>query len=317
MKKKRKEQNGLLTQPFSVRMKKDWKRNYFAYFLFIPVLVWFLVFHYGPMYGIVVAFKDYKPLLGISGSKWVGFKNFIDFLTGPYFLRTLKNTVMQNLWGLVLGFPAPILLALLLNEVRSAGFKRVAQTITYMPHFISLVVMCGILRMFIDSDGLITRLVNLVTGTEHVSLLSYPNFYRPIYTLSGIWQGIGWGSIIYLSAMASIDPGLYEAAEIDGAGRLARMWHITLPCILPTIMILLIRNIGGMLSSGYEKTILLYNPLNYEVSDTIGSFIYRKGLVEGSFSFSAAAGLLNSVVNILFLVTANTLSKKYTEVSLY
>lgn len=305
------------TKPFGTRLKKDLKRNYFAYLVFIPVLIWYLVFHYGPMYGIVIAFKDYKPLLGIAGSKWVGLKNFVDFITGPYFFRTLKNTVMQNLWHLVVGFPAPIILALLLNEVRASGFKRVVQTITYMPHFISLVVICGLIRIFVSSTGVVTWFVNLVTGTDHVSLLSYSNMYRPIYALSGIWQSIGWSSIIYLSSMASVDPGLYEAAEIDGAGRFARMWHITLPCILPTIMILFIRQVGGMLSSGHEKTILLYSPLNFEVSDTIGSFVYRRGLEEASYSFSAAVGLFSSVINFALLRITNRLSQKFTETSLF
>ncbi len=302
---------------FAARLKKDLKRNSFAYLLFIPVLIWYLVFHYGPMYGVVIAFKDYKPLLGISGSKWVGLKNFTDFITGPYFFRTIKNTLMQNLWQLLLGFPAPIILALLLNEVRARRFKRVVQTITYMPHFISLVVICGIIRIFVDSNGVITWLVNLITGTEHASLLSYSNMYRPIYALSGVWQTIGWSSIIYLSSMASVDPGLYEAAEIDGAGRFAKMWHITLPCILPTIMILFIRQMGSMMDAGYQKTILLYSPMNYDVSDTIGSFIYRRGLEEASYSFSAAAGLFNSVINFILLWITNTLSKKYTEISLF
>ncbi len=305
------------TQPLLKRLKKDFRRNWFAYLVFVPVFTWFFVFHYIPMYGVLIAFKDYKPFLGFSKSKWIGFENFRSFFSSPYFFRTVKNTLMQNIWSLCLGFPAPIILALLLNEVRSMGFKRVVQTITYMPHFISLVVAMGIVRLFVDSGGIITQMVNFFTGTEHASLLNYANMYRPIYTISGVWQGIGWGSIIYLSAMASVDPELYEAAEIDGAGRLARMWYITIPAILPTIMILLIRDLGGLMSSGYQKTILLYSSLNYEVSDTLGSFVYRRGLVDGNFGFSAAVGLFSSLVNIVLLLAANWASKKLTETSLF
>lgn len=269
------------------------------------------------MYGVLIAFKDYKPFLGFSGSKWVGLQNFYDFFSNPNLWRYFKNTIMLNLWHLVLGFPAPIILALLLNEVRNMKFKRVVQTITYMPHFISLVVACGIVRLFVEPNGIVTQIVNAVTGTQHTSLLAYSNMYRPIYTISGVWQGIGWGSIIYISAMASVDPELYDAAEIDGAGRLARMWHITIPCILPTIMILLIRELGGMMSSGWQKAILLYNPVIYETADTIGTFVYRRGLVEGSYGFSTAVGLVNSAINLVLLLLANWASKKLTEVSLF
>ncbi len=308
---------GKYTQPFSKRLKKDLRRNWFAYLAFVPVFTYIFVFKYIPMYGVLIAFKDYKPFLGFAKSKWVGLENFRSFFGSPYFLRTIKNTLMQNLWHLFLGFPAPIILALLLNEVRKNGFKRVVQTITYMPHFISLVVAMGIVRLLIDSGGVITQMVDMVTGTQHSSLLNYASMYRPIYTLSGVWQGVGWGTIIYLSAMASVDPTLYEAAEIDGAGRGAKMWYITIPTILPTIMILLIRELGGMMDSGYQKSILLYSPVNYRVSDTLGTFVYRRGLVEGSFGFSSAVGLVTSLVNLVLLVAANRVSKKLTETSLF
>ncbi len=315
--KKGKESNVLQEKPFSVRLRKDLKKNHFAYLLLLPVLVWYFVFHYMPMYGIVIAFQDFKPFLGISGSKWVGLENLIDFITGDQILRLIKNTFMQNLWHLVLGFPAPIILALLINEVRLNGYKRIVQTITYMPHFISLVIVCGLVRDFTSSNGLITSLLSMITGKKYGSLLYYPGMYRPIYTLSGVWQSMGWSSIIYLSSLASIDPGLYEAAEIDGAGRFRKMWNITLPCILPTIMILLIREVGGMMASGYEKTILLYNPVVYNVADTIGSYVYRRGLVEGGYSYSTAAGLFSTVVNFTLLMLANWVSKKTTETSLF
>ncbi len=316
---KKKKQTVLLEyqQPFWTRVKKDLRRNWFAYFVFIPVLIWYIVFHYLPMYGVLIAFKDFKPLLGFARSKWVGLKNFVDFFSNPYLFRLVKNTLMLNLWSLVLGFPAPIILALLMNEVRNAAFKRTVQTITYMPHFVSLVVACGIIRLFVASGGPINQIVNFFTGTEHSSLLNYASMYRPIYVLSGIWQGIGWGSIIYLSAMASVDPQLYEAAEIDGGGRLVKMWHITIPSILPTIMILLIRDLGGLLSSGYQKAILLYNSMTYETADTIATYVYRRGLQQGNYSFSAAVGLSSAVINFVLLYISNKVSKKLTETSLF
>ena len=269
------------------------------------------------MWGILIAFKDYKPLLGFSGSKWVGMKYFTEFLTGPYFFRTVKNTFMLNLWGIGFGFTAPILLALLLNEVKNMKFKRLVQTITYMPHFISLIVICGLIHIFTQSGGILTQLVNVITGTEHASLLGYTHMFRPLYTFSGIWQNIGWDSIIYLSAMSSIDPGLYEAADIDGAGRFRKMWHITLPQIGPTIIILFIFAVGGLMASGHEKIILLYNPLTYETADVIASYIYRRGLQEASYSFATAVGLISSVVNFLLLWTTNKISRKYSEISIF
>lgn len=269
------------------------------------------------MWGILISFKDYKPLLGFAGSKWVGLKHFREFLTGPYFFRTVKNTFMLNIWGLGFGFTAPILLSLLLNEVKSMKFKKVVQTITYMPHFISLIVICGLIHIFTQSGGILTQLVNWITGTEHSSLLGYAQMFRPIYTFSGIWQNIGWDSIIYLSAMSSIDPGLYEAAEIDGAGRLRKMWHITLPQISPTIIILFIFAVGGLMASGHEKIILLYNSLTYETSDVIASYIYRRGLQEASYSFATAVGLISSVVNFILLWMTNKIAAKYSEISIF
>ena len=224
---------------------------------------------------------------------------------------------MLNIWGLAFGFTSPIILALLLNEIKAMKFKKIVQTITYMPHFISLVVICGMIHIFTQSGGILTQLVNWITGTEHASLLGYANMFRPIYTFSGIWQNIGWDSIIYLSAMSSIDPGLYEAAEIDGAGRLRKMWHVTLPQISPTIIILFIFAVGGLMASGHEKIILLYNSLTYETADVIASYVYRRGLQEASYSFATAVGLISSVVNFLLLWITNKVSKKYSEISIF
>ncbi|MCR5755587.1 MAG: ABC transporter permease subunit, partial [Acetatifactor sp.] len=216
-----------------------------------------------------------------------------------------------------LGFTSPIILALLLNEIKAMKFKKVVQTITYMPHFISLVVICGMIHIFTQSGGIVTQLVDFITGTEHGSLLGYVDMFRPIYTISGIWQNVGWDSIIYLSAMSSIDPGLYEAAEIDGAGRFQKMWHITLPQIKPTITILFIFAIGGLMASGHEKIILLYNSLTYEKADVIATYVYRRGLQEASYSFATAVGLISSVVNFVLLWITNKISKKYTDIYVF
>ncbi|WP_438495852.1 ABC transporter permease [Paenibacillus sp. IHBB 3054] len=298
-------------------IQKDLKKNWFVYLLAVPVVAWFLIFCYGPMWGVLIAFKDFKPLLGFSESDWVGFKHFIDFFQGPYFWRVVKNTLLLNVWGITFGFTAPIILALMLNEIRGAKFKKTVQTITYMPHFISLVVVCGIIHIFAADEGIITQILQFITGKEYSSLLGYSSFFRPIYTFSGIWQSIGWDSIIYLAAMSSIDTSLYEAAEIDGVGRIKKMWHITLPQISPVIIILFIFAIGGLMSSGYEKIILLYNPLIYDTADVIASYVYRRGLREASLSYSTAVGLISSIVNFGLLWMTNRIAKRRSEVSLW
>ncbi|MCK8487133.1 ABC transporter permease subunit [Paenibacillus sp. MBLB2552] len=303
--------------PTRKTIKKDLKKNWFVYLLAIPVVAWFLVFCYGPMWGVLIAFKDYKPLLGFAESDWVGFKHFIDFFQGPYFWRVIKNTLLLNVWGIVFGFTAPIILALMLNEIRDGKFKKSVQTITYMPHFISLVVVCGIIHIFTADEGVVTQVLQWITGKDYTSLLGYSSFFRPIYTFSGIWQNIGWDSIIYLAAMSSIDPALYEAAEIDGIGRIKKMWYITLPQITPIIVILFIFAIGGLMASGYEKIILLYNPLTYDTADVIASYVYRRGLREASLSFSTAVGLFSAVINFALLWATNRVARRTSEVSLW
>lgn len=298
-------------------LQKDFKKNWFAYLLVLPVVAWYIVFCYGPMWGVMIAFKDFKPLLGFAESDWVGFKHFIDFFTGPYFWRVVKNTLLLNVWGIVFGFTAPIILALMLNEVRDGKFKKAVQTITYMPHFISLVVVAGIIHIFSADEGVITQILQLITGKEYTSLLGYSSFFRPIYTFSGIWQSIGWNSIIYLAAMSTIDPALYEAADIDGVGRVKKMWYITLPQIAPTIVILFIFAIGGLMASGHEKIILLYNPLTYDTADVIASYVYRRGLREASLSFSTAVGLFSAIINFGLLWVTNKVAKRTSEVSLW
>nr|WP_042159520.1 ABC transporter permease subunit [Paenibacillus gorillae] len=290
--------------------------NKYLYLMMIPVVAYYIVFHYAPMYGALIAFKEYTPMKGILGSDWVGLKHFYDFFNSYYFVRILKNTLIISFYSLVFEFPAPIILALLINEVRSKSFKRVAQTITYMPYFISLVVICGIITDFTNADGVINRLFMLF-GYDGQAMLQKPELFRPIYILSEIWQRIGWESIIYIAALMSIDLEQYEAARMDGASRLKQIFHITLPGIMPTIAIMLILRMGNLLNVGFEKIILLYNPVTYETADVISSFVYRKGLLEFGWSYSSAVGLFNSVINLVLLITANYVSRKVNKSSLW
>lgn len=294
----------------------DYKKNKHILFMAIPVFLWFVIFCYLPIFGIIIAFKDYSPGLGVIASPWAGLRHFKDFLSSTYTLRIFKNTLLLNLYGLLWGFPAPIILALLLNEIRCKSFKVGVQILSYMPYFISMVVVCGIVVNFTASGGLISRLAAHFIG-EEVNLLLYPRYYRSIYIASDLWQQVGWGSIIYMAALAGIDQSLYEAATIDGAGRLKQTWYVTIPGIMPTIIVLLIMRMGQVLNSGFEKTILLYNESTYDVADTIGSYTYRRGMVESNYSFSSAVGLFNSVINMLFLVAANKISRRVTESSLW
>lgn len=295
---------------------KDVKKNQCIYLMLIPVLLFYLLFHYKPMYGAIIAFKDFTPTRGIWGSPWVGFEHFRTFLDSYNFWGVLKNTVLMSLLDLIFGFPAPIILALLLNEIRGTVFKRTVQTITYMPHFISLVVVCGMIREFLSNDGLINDIIAMFGG-ERVTMLLKPEYFRTIYISSGIWQHIGWGSIIYLAALAGIDSEQYEAAMIDGAGRWRQLINITLPGIMPTIVIMLILKLGQMMNIGFEKIILLYNPMTYETADVISSFVYRKGLQEFSYSFSSAVGLFNSVINFCLVISSNWISRKLNDTSLW
>ena len=306
-----------ISQPsFWKRAKRDLTRNKGAYILLIPVLLYYLIFHYGPMYGALIAFQDFNVVKGIFGSQWIGFENFIDFFNGAYFSRLVINTLAINVIDLFFGFPAPILLALLLNEIRWNPFKRLVQSISYMPHFISVVVVVGMLFDFFARDGLVNNMLKPFIANP-TAYMQDPNVFRWLYVGSGIWQSVGWGSIIYMAALSNIDPSLYEAAMVDGAGRFRQMLHITLPGILPTITILLILRLGAMMSVGYEKILLMYNPLTYETADVISTYVYRRGVLATDFSYSTAVGLFNSVINFTLVVGANWLSKKYNNTSLW
>jgi putative aldouronate transport system permease protein len=282
--------------------------------MLLPVLLYYLIFHYGPMYGAVIAFEDFNPVRGVFGSKWVGLQNFQDFFSSVYFGRLIFNTVAISVLDLIFGFPAPIILALLINELRWNPFKRLVQTVTYLPHFISVVVVVGMLVDFFARDGLVNQ---LMFTSDPVAYLQSPEWFRQLFVGSGIWQHVGWGSIVYLAAIATIDPQLYDAAKVDGADRFRQMWHITIPGILPTIVILLILRMGMMMSVGYEKIILMYNPLTYETADVISTYVFRRGILQADFSFSAAVGLFNSVINFALLIAANRISRRLTEHSLW
>ncbi|WP_143321753.1 ABC transporter permease subunit [Clostridium sp. HBUAS56010] len=303
------------------RLKKDLVKNRSAYVLFLPVLAFYLIFCYKPMYGLIIAFKDFTPYKGILDSPWAadfGFKHFISFFSSVYFGRLIKNTLVISITNLLVTFPAPIILALLLNEVRCRKYKSMLQTLTYLPHFISMVVICSMVRLFVDHNGFITQMLSslgLVDG--NLSMLSNKNYFVPIYVLSGLWQTIGWSAIIYISALAGVDQELYEAARIDGANRWKQTIHVTLPAIMMTIIMMFIMRIGTVMSVGYEKIILLYNPGIYETADVISSYVYRKGLQEADWSYAAAVGFFNSVINLFLVVTANKITKKVTDMGLW
>lgn len=296
---------------------KDFRRNKYLYLMLLPVVLYYFVFHYIPMYGSVIAFQNFNPARGIAGSPWVGFENFTDFFQSFYFTRLMRNTIAISVLDLLLGFPAPIILAILLNELRWNPFRRFVQTITYMPHFISVVVVVGMMIDFMAKDGLFNTLLTQTVGGEPILFLQKPELFPFIYVLSGIWQHIGWGSIVYLAAISSIDPTLYEAAMVDGATRFQQIRHITLPGIMPTIIILLILRMGAMMTVGFEKILLMYNPLTMETADVISTYVYRKGILEASYGFSAAVGLFNSVINFTLLSVANRFSRRASETSLW
>lgn len=294
---------------FKEKVARDFRQHKFKYLLVIPVLVWLILFCYKPMYGIVIAFQNYRPALKISGSEWVGLLHFQRAFADPYFWRAIKNTFTISMLTLLFSFPAPIILALLLNEVKVKWFGRTVQTITYMPHFIAMVVICGLINTFCQSGGLFNDIIAFFGGGRE-NLLSNPKYFYPIYILSNIWATMGWNSIIYMATLAGIDQEQYEAASVDGASRLQKLIHITLPGLLPTAAMLLILQLGGVLSVGYEKILLLYQPLTYEVADVVSTYVYRKGLIDADYSFSTAVNLFNSLVNIIFLFAANHISKK-------
>lgn len=300
-------------KPLWKRMRHCWQ----LYVLALPAIVCIIVFAYAPMYGAIIAFKDYKVNLGIMDSPWVGLKYFKQFINLPNFDTLLINTLKISIYSLLWGFPAPILLALMLNQVRSKRYKKFVQTVTYAPYFISTVVLVSMLSIFLTpSSGFINKIIENFGGRA-ITFMGEPKWFRTVYIASGVWQGAGWGAIIYLAALGGVDPTLYEAAMVDGASKMQRLIHIDFPSILPTIVIMFILNMGSLLNVGYEKAYLMQNSLNIPVSEIISTYTYKIGLINGNFSFSAAVGMFNSVINFALVISANYISKKLTENSLW
>ena len=289
-----------------------------AYLLMVALpFLYYVIFHYLPMYGIIIAFKDYRVGRGFLGSEWVGFKWFVQFFYSPYFWRLIKNTFALSALNIVFGFPAPIILSLFFNEMKSRRYKKIVQTVSYLPHFISTVIVVGILyNLFSVNGGLVNVLLERL-GKQPINFFSISKWFRPLFVGSGIWQEMGFGTIIYLAAIAGIDQALYDAASVDGCSRFMKNIYITIPSIMPTIVILLILNLGRILSVGFEKIILMYTPVIYDVSDVISTYVYRQGILNAEFSYSTAIGLFNSVVNLIFLISFNHIARKVSETSLW
>ncbi|MFB5675963.1 ABC transporter permease [Paenibacillus terreus] len=291
-------------------------KRYDLYLMLLLPVAWYLLFHYVPLYGLQIAFKNFNPAKGILGSEWVGFDHFTRFFDSYYFWRLLWNTLSINLLSLLIAFPIPILLALLVNELRSKAFSKVLQNITYIPHFISVVVIVGILTVMLAPTGPVNMLIHAFGG-EPVRFMEAAGWFKTIFIGSNIWQNMGWQSIIYIAALSGINPQLYEAAKMDGASRLRRIWHVSLPGIVPVIVILLILDVGQFMNIGFEKILLMQNNLNLEASDVISSFVYTTGILKGEYSYTAAIGLFNSVINLTLLLMVNRFARKTSETSLW
>lgn len=293
-----------------------WAARY-LYLMFLPVFLYYVIFRYGPMLGLTIAFKDFNAFLGFDKSPWVGFKYFEQFFNSVYLWRLVRNTLLINLYDLVFNFPAAIILALLLNEVQNRRFKKVTQTITYLPYFVSSVVIASMVVQFLSpSSGIVNNLIAAVGG-ERQYFMTQPGAFRIIYTLMNLWKNIGWNSIIFLAAISGINGELYEACMVDGGGYMRRMWHITLPGIAGTIVVLLIMRLGHVMDAGYETILLLQNNANLETSDVIGTYVYRRGLKGGEYSYATAVGMFQSVIGFAMVIAANWLSRKYSETSLW
>lgn len=292
-----------------------WKHREY-YLMLLPAVIYVMLFCYAPMYGLQIAFKNYRVSLGVSGSPWIGFRNFTDFFQSYYFVTLLKNTLVLSLYSLIVGFPIPIIIALILNEMKGR-FKKVTQTVLYAPHFISLVVLVSILNsMLSPSQGVVNTIIEMLGG-ERTYFMADPKYFRHLYVWSGVWQGMGWGAIIYLAALSGVDPVLHEAADMDGATRLQKIIHINIPTILPTIIIMLILRMGQIISVGYEKVYLMQNSMNVETAEVISTYVYKRGILNSNYSFSAAVGLFNNVVNVILVLLANWISKKISKTSLF
>ena len=294
----------------------DFSLNKGLYLLAIPIFLYFFIFCYLPMFGLVISFENYKPQLGVLGSKWVGFKNFADFFGGPNFLTILRNTLVISFLGLIVGFPASILYALLLNEVGIKWFRKTVQTVHVLPYFVSMVVICGLIIEFCSTNGVVTDGLVTLLGIPRENLLQNPKYFWWINLVSDLWQGLGYGAIFFVSAIASVSQELHEAAAIDGAGRIRRAWHITLPGIMPAIVTMLVLRCGMLMQVGGDKILLLYNPSIYETADVISTHVQRMGIEKMQYGYSAAVGLFNSVVGTILLIVSNYFSRKLTDTSI-
>ena len=293
------------------------RENYPLYLMILPAIVFVFVFAYVPMYGIQIAFRDFKVRDGYWGSEWVGLEHIIRFVTSSNFWQLIRNTIGISLYSLAVGFPVPIILSVMLNELRSNRLRRTAQMIFYAPHFLSSVAVCGIVVLFTQRETGIINLLIMMLGGEGVEFLAKPEWFKTIYVISGIWQDMGWGTIIYMAALSGVDPGIVEAATIDGANRLQKIWYIDIQTIKPTIVILLIMNCGSMLSVGSDKILLLQNTLNMSASDVISTYVYRLGIEGGQFSYTTAVGLFNTVVNLIILLIVNKTADRASGSSLF
>ena len=306
----------VIKKPFKERLRIDFKKHWQMYLIALPVILYFLIFNYAPMLGIVMAFEKYQIKKGIFGSTFIGLAHFRRLFTSPFFWRLVKNTLLISLYGLLFSFPLPIIFALCLNEVRNKAFKKTVQTISYLPYFISVVVVVSILFDFGKANGLITNIASFF-GWDGGAVISSAKWFRSLYIGSNLWQHLGYNSIIFISALAAIDPTLYEAARIDGANRWQQTLHVTLPGIAPTIVVLLILRLGQIMGVGYEKIILMYGPSTYERGDVIASYVYRVGILDADYGYSTAVNLFNSIVNLIVLCTANFISRKVNETSIW
>ncbi len=290
-------------------LRLELKRNNALYIMIIPPVVLIILFSYLPMFGVMIAFKDYNLALGVLRSPWVGFKYFIQFFNDPFFGRIVSNTFILASLGILIGFPAPIIFALFVNEIPGTRFKRIVQSISYLPYFISTVVIISLLMILFSPDGIVNSFIAAI-GAETQVFFSDSKWFRPLFIGSGLWKGIGFGSIIYLAAMAGVNPELYESAMIDGAGKLRRMWSITLPSIMPTIRILFILEMGGLFDVGFEKVFLMYNPAIYRTADVISTYVYRRGIGNMEYDYATAIGLLNSVISFILVFVSNKVSQR-------
>ena len=300
-----------------VRLVDHFKREWQIYAMLLPTIIWFIVFLYKPMYGLQIAFKDYSIFRGVANSPWVGWEHFQTLFSNDAFIRAVKNTITISFYNLLFGFPAPIILALMFNEILHASYKRTAQTIVYLPHFISSVIIAGIVITAFAPTGGIVNIILGWFGIDSIYFLTRPEWFRPIFVGTGIWQEAGFGSIVFLAAIAGVNPSLYESAVVDGANRWQMMWKITIPSILPTILIMLIIRIGNVMEVSFELVLLLYQPATYETADVVNTWVYRQGLQSGQYDLAAAAGLFNAVVAFVLVMTANTLSRRYSRTSLW